>query len=81
MEAIGSVHVRMRPAGSTSRQETHLVSVDVVLEKASIYIVLLPHTGTWPFTIENKSDYEIAFGQIVRKCFSNSVNMLKILLG
>ena len=65
MGAIGKIHVRMRPAGTT-RQDAHLVTVDVVLEKASIYIILSPHTGSWPFTIENKSDYEVAFGQIVR---------------
>ncbi|KAI5124698.1 hypothetical protein M0805_004304 [Coniferiporia weirii] len=64
MEAIGSVHVRMRPAGSTSRQNAHLITADVILEKATIFIVLSPHSGSWPFVIENESDYEISFGQI-----------------
>ena len=65
MAAVGKIHVRMRPAGTT-RQDAHLITVDVALKKASIYIILSPHSGSWPFTIEIKSDYEVAFGQIDR---------------
>ncbi|KAH8120322.1 vacuolar protein sorting-associated protein vps13 [Phellopilus nigrolimitatus] len=64
MEAIGSVHTRMRQTGSTSRQDTHLIVADVILDKATIFIVLSPHDGPWPFVIENKSDYDVTFGQI-----------------
>ncbi|EJD03959.1 vacuolar protein sorting-associated protein vps13 [Fomitiporia mediterranea MF3/22] len=63
MEAIGTVHVRMRPAGSTSEQ-VHLVDANVVLDKATIFVILSAHEGPWPFMIENQSSHEVTIGQI-----------------
>ena len=65
MEAMGAVHVRMRPAGSISQSDIHLIKVDVILEKATIYVVLSPHEGSWPFVVENESDFEAIIGQSV----------------
>ena len=65
MEALGIMHVRMREPGSTSRQDTHLIVADVILDQATIFVVLKEHDGPWPMTIENNSIFEIAFGQIV----------------
>ncbi|KAL5518944.1 VPS13 [Sanghuangporus vaninii] len=64
MEAIGTVHVRLYPPGSTSGQDAHLVDMNVILEKATIFIVLTGHDGPWPFVIENRSGYDISFGQV-----------------
>ena len=66
MEAIGTVHVRMRPAGSTSEQ-VHLVDANVVLDKATIFVILSAHDGPWPFMIENQSSHEVTIGQIVSR--------------
>lgn len=65
MESIGSIHVPMRPPGSPSRRDRHIVVVDILLDQATIFIVLKPHTGPWPFLIENKSSFAVTFGQIV----------------
>ena len=65
MEAIGIMHIRMREPGATSRQDTRLITADVILDQATIFVVLKEHDGAWPFTVHNKSRHEIAFGQIV----------------
>lgn len=75
MEAMGSVHVRMRPAGSTAQNDVHLTVANVILEKAIIYVILSPHEGPWPFIIENESDYEVTIGQTV----SGKLSMDRIL--
>ena len=65
MEAIGTVHVRMRPPGSTSRDDDHLIDANVALSQATIFIVLRDHEGPWPVTIENDSSFDVSIGQIV----------------
>lgn len=65
MEAIGTVHVRLCPPGSTSKQDAHLVDVNVILEKATMFIVLALHDGSWPLMIENRSGYDVSIGQVV----------------
>ena len=65
MEAIGIMHIRMRQPGATSRQDTHLITADVILDQATIFVVLKEHDGTWPFAVQNNSRHEIVFGQIV----------------
>lgn len=65
MESIGTMHVLMRPAGSTSRQDVHLIDAEIILDQATIFIVLSTHEGPWPFSVENKSNHEVTFGQIV----------------
>lgn len=75
MEAIGLVHVRMRPPGSTSREDTHLVDADIVLDNATIFVILSPHNGPWPFVIDNGSSCEIRFGQSVRVLQHNYIGV------
>lgn len=71
MEDIGSVHVRMRLPGSNTSSEIHLIVADVVIEGATIFVMLSREKGPWPFAIENNSDHEVSFGQTVCTIYSS----------
>lgn len=68
---VGSVHFRLFPPGETTREPT-LIRADVALEGATVHIILNAEAGSWPFVIDNNSDYDISFCQIVRMPFMTS---------
>jgi vacuolar protein sorting-associated protein 13A/C len=64
IQDIGSVHFRLFPPG----EETHdlrLIRADVAVEGATVHVILNPETGPWPFVIDNNSDYDVSFCQVV----------------
>ncbi|EJD47755.1 vacuolar protein sorting-associated protein vps13 [Auricularia subglabra TFB-10046 SS5] len=61
VENIGSVHMRMTSPGNQDNE--HLLRADVLVEGATIFIVLHRETDRWPFTIENHSQYSIKLAQ------------------
>ena len=65
MEAIGTTHARMYPPGFKDRDDAHLINVDVILQKATVFVALSHHEGPWPFVIDNKSSYDVSVGQVV----------------
>ena len=66
MEDIGKMHLRMKEPGSSGRQADHLVTADIIIEKSTVFINICEHSGIWPFVIENNSNAEVSFGQVVR---------------
>ncbi|KAI0068196.1 hypothetical protein BV25DRAFT_1793389 [Artomyces pyxidatus] len=59
VEDIGSVYVRLKEPGEQGR--TRLLRVDVKMDGAVIFIFINSADDNWPFSIENDSDYPLAF--------------------
>lgn len=62
MENIGNVHFRLK---NPADDQVHLMSVDVKLGGSTIFIVISRAEESWPFRIENDSDFSFTFYQIV----------------
>lgn len=66
IEDIGTVYIRMCPPSNSPISSPHLISVDIVLEHATVFIRLSPNRDSvWPFSIENDSVHEVSFAQTV----------------
>ena len=61
IENIGMIHFRLISAGTN---EVQLMNADVRLGGPTIF-VFISQTDSWPFVIENMSDYPIAVHQAV----------------
>ncbi|KAJ7254114.1 hypothetical protein B0H12DRAFT_1202424 [Mycena haematopus] len=62
IEHIGSVHLRLRYPGR-EQEPIELIRADVKIDGPTIFISFSRSTDTWPFTIENHSDYTLAISQ------------------
>lgn len=63
VEDIGSVHLRLKRTNDSS--EVHLICADVKLAGSTIFIVISRAEESWPYAIENDSDYSFTFYQSV----------------
>jgi vacuolar protein sorting-associated protein 13A/C len=63
IEDIGSVHFRLKNPGAD--QSTHLIRADLKIEGSTIFIHFSLANESWPFMIENDSDYQVALCQTV----------------
>ncbi|THH01814.1 hypothetical protein EW026_g979 [Hermanssonia centrifuga] len=61
VEDIGSVHLRLKRTNDSS--EVHLICADVKLAGSTIFIVISRAEESWPYAIENDSDYSFTFYQ------------------
>lgn len=67
---------------TTSKQsETDLARVEVSIVGPTIWIIVKLETETWPFTIENASDYAVEFSQTVRSLAGPGLLSDIVLLG
>lgn len=64
IQDIGIVHFRLYRAEQES-MEPDLVRADVAVEGATVQVLLNYENGPWPFIIENNSDYDVSFCQVV----------------
>ena len=62
MNQIRRVSVKLGKVGS---EEEDLMKVEILLEEATIFLVVSPEKGKWPFRIENESDEDIVVWQHV----------------
>ncbi|KAF7339474.1 hypothetical protein MSAN_02161700 [Mycena sanguinolenta] len=62
IEHIGSVHLRLRYPGR-EQDPVELIRGDVKIDGPTIFISFSRATESWPFTIENHSDYTVAISQ------------------
>lgn len=62
MEDIGIVHVRL----PSSEHASMLVRVDIKIDASTFFIYLQDAGDSWPFKIENESDYVVDLAQMVR---------------
>lgn len=62
LEDIGSVHFLLRQ--SDGKKDPELVKADIRLDGSTIFIKYTA-TNSWPFKIENSSDYSVSFCQQV----------------
>ncbi|KAF7347835.1 hypothetical protein MVEN_01541000 [Mycena venus] len=62
IEDIGSVHLRLRYPGR-EQEPVQLIRGDVKIDGPTIFISFSRATETWPFMIENDSDYTVAISQ------------------
>ncbi|KIK70982.1 hypothetical protein GYMLUDRAFT_33082 [Collybiopsis luxurians FD-317 M1] len=60
IEDIGFVHVRMKLPGS---DQIHLIRVDVKIDGSTIFVYLSSALDSWPFVIENGSDFTFTLWQ------------------
>ncbi|GJJ09687.1 hypothetical protein Clacol_003911 [Clathrus columnatus] len=63
IQDIGVVHFRLYPPGEENT-EPRLVRADVAIEGPTIHVSLGEEMGSWPFIIENASDYDVQFCQV-----------------
>jgi vacuolar protein sorting-associated protein 13A/C len=56
---LGSTHVKIAKAG----QRQKLIRLEVLMEKATIFLHITLETKNWPFSIRNESDTEFMFYQ------------------
>jgi vacuolar protein sorting-associated protein 13A/C len=64
IEDIGSVHLRLRYPGR-EQEPVQLIRGDIKIDGPTIFITFSRATETWPFVIENHSDYTVAISQKV----------------
>lgn len=50
--------------------EVELIRVHVMMEVATVFIVLNKEEGRWPYRIDNKSSWDISFCQHVGSLFN-----------
>ncbi|KAF7791866.1 hypothetical protein EIP86_002890 [Pleurotus ostreatoroseus] len=60
IEDIGTVHFRLK---NPADDQIHLMAADVKLGGSTIFIVISRAEESWPFRIENDSDYSFTFYQ------------------
>lgn len=63
VEDIGVVHFRLR---HPERQTSDLVRAEIQIEGPTIFISYDKAENSWPFRIENDSDYSVVLSQLVR---------------
>jgi len=68
IDELGRVHVKL----GKSDEETDLVRTEILLEDATVFVILNKEEGKWPFRIENYSDVNVTFYQQV-SLFSNFI--------
>lgn len=60
------VHFRLYPLGTEDAELACLVRADIAVEGPTIHVSLNKENESWPFIIENASDYDFIFCQKVR---------------
>ncbi|KAJ3031870.1 UNVERIFIED_CONTAM: hypothetical protein HDU68_011629 [Siphonaria sp. JEL0065] len=60
IDQVGITYVKLGRLGST---EEDLIRTEVILENATLFIILSREEGRWPIRIENKSDATVFFWQ------------------
>ena len=61
---IGSIHVKLSRVGISEKE---LLRVDVLIEKATIFIVFSKEeSGRWPLRVDNEMNVNVVFWQQVR---------------
>lgn len=56
---LGSTHIKLAKAG----QRQKLIRLDILMEKATIFLHITAETKNWPFSMRNESDTEFMFYQ------------------
>jgi vacuolar protein sorting-associated protein 13A/C len=64
VEDIGTVYFRLRTPNPNS--PVHLICADVKINGSTIFVSFARADDSWPFVIENNSDYAVALCQAVR---------------
>lgn len=62
IDEMGKMHVTIL----RSDGEVELIRIHVMMEVATVFIVLNKEEGRWPYRIDNKSSWDISFCQHVR---------------
>lgn len=64
------MHVRIFPVGADPRTSSpDLVKVTTAVEAATVFVYFELESGSWPFRIENESDFPFAISQSVSVTF------------
>lgn len=62
IENLGAVHLQLTPP---SAQSPRLLRADVLIEGASIFVIISEEKRGWPLLLDNTSDYDVIFSQTV----------------
>jgi hypothetical protein len=68
IDEMGKMHVTIL----RSDGEVELIRIHVMMEVATVFIVLNKEEGRWPYRIDNRSSWDIAFSQHVSCAFLTS---------
>ncbi|CAG8555201.1 10349_t:CDS:10 [Paraglomus brasilianum] len=56
---IGRIHLKVAKAD----REIHLLRIEILLEQATVFLILNKEEGKWPYRIDNYSDVDVVFYQ------------------
>ena len=58
---IGRIHLKLAKAD----REIHLLRIEILLEQATVFLILNREEGKWPYRIDNHSNVDVVFYQQV----------------